>query len=97
MIYYLEVYQCNALYNVNITYHLRSVSTQENKHRIGLDLFPSKNLRVADHKFKLKQKIGTESPCPILFRSHAYFPEWKSAISIICVVLGSCGYLEGIR
>ena len=50
--------------------------TQENKHRIGLDFFPSciirtarpKKLkilqlfiiRVADHSFKLEQKIGTE-------------------------------------
>ncbi len=30
----------------------------------------------------------------ILFRSHAYFPEWKSAISITCVVLGSCVTLK---
>ncbi len=68
---------------------LRPVSTQENKHRIGLDFFPSciihtaepkkvENtsdqlfiIRLADHRFKLEQKIGTESPCTgsILFRS----------------------------
>ena len=53
---------------------LRPVSTQENKHRIGLDFFPSciirtagpKKLkilqlfiiRVVDHRFKLEQKIA---------------------------------------
>ncbi len=74
---------------------LRPVSTQENKHRIGLDFFTSSAgpkklkilqlfiIRVADHRFKLEQKIRTESPCAgsILFRSHAYFPEWKSALT----------------
>ncbi len=29
-------------------------------------------IRVADHRFKLEQKIGTESPCA---------GEWKSAVS----------------
>ncbi len=55
------------------------VSTQENKHRIGLDFFPSCIIRTggptglkflsagggggADYRFKLKQKFGTEGPC----------------------------------
>ncbi len=57
----------------------QSLSTQKNKHQIGLDFFPSciihtagpKKLkilqlfiiRVADHRFKLEQKFGIESPC----------------------------------
>ena len=62
-------------------------STQENKYRIGQDFFPSciihttgqKKLKilqlfiiwVADHRFKLEQKIGTDTQCAgsILFRS----------------------------
>ncbi len=60
---------------------LRPIFTLENKHRIGLDFFPSCIIRSAglkkfnlkilqlfiiraeDHRFKLEQKIGTESPC----------------------------------
>ncbi len=69
------------------TLELRPVSTQENKHQIRPDFFrlvlstppDQKKLKilhlfiiwVTDHKFKLEQKIGTESPCvvSILFRS----------------------------
>ena len=53
----------------------RPVSTQENKHRIRLDFFPSCIIHTArpvvDHRFKLEQKIGTESPWAgsILLRS----------------------------
>ena len=48
---------------------------------------------VVDHRFKLEQKIGYRKPthapvqfCSDLFRSHADFPEWKSALihSYIC-------------
>ena len=69
--------ECNL--NKHPSQVLRPVSTQENKHRIGLDSFPSRiihtagpkkventstlYLRVADHRFKLELKIGTESPC----------------------------------
>ncbi len=71
----------------NTRWPLGPVSTQENKHRIGLDFShlvlstPSDKkklkilqlfiIRVADHRFKLEQKIGTDSPCTdsILFRS----------------------------
>ncbi len=56
---------------------IRPVSTKENKHRTELSPFctihtagPKKLkilqlfiIRVADHRFKLEQKIGTESPC----------------------------------
>ena len=72
---------------------LRPVSTQENKHRIELNFFPSciiriagpkksKTIRVADHRFKLEQKIGTERICAasILFRSSLISCLWKSAL-----------------
>ncbi len=58
---------------------LRPVSTQENKHRIGLAFFhlvlsapPDQKqlkilqlfiIRAADHRFELEHKIATESPC----------------------------------
>ncbi len=41
-------------------------------------------IRVADHRFKLEQKIGTKSPCAcsILFRSGPIrFPEWKTVFT----------------
>ncbi len=82
---------------------LRLVFTEENKHGIGLDFFAScisrsagqKKLkmlqrfiiRVADHRFKLEQKIGTEAHARVQFcsdsvRSHAYFPWSKSAFRL---------------
>ena len=41
------------------------------------------NFLSQDHRLKLEQKIATESPCAgsILFRSGAYFPEWKPALN----------------
>ncbi len=60
----------------------RPVSTQENKHRPDWTFFhlvlstpPYQKVentstlyhQVADHRFKLEQKIGTESPCAGLF------------------------------
>ncbi len=60
---------------------LRPVSAQERKNnRIESDWTFSISIFifiVADHRFKLEQKIGTESSCANskLVRSHAYFPE----------------------
>ena len=60
-------------------YHLVIIHTTGPKKLKILQLFI---IRVADHRFKLQQKIGIESPCAgsILLRSHAYLPERKSAL-----------------
>jgi hypothetical protein len=70
---------------------------------MGLDFFPSyithtagpKKLkilqlfiiRIADHRFKLEQKIAPKAHARVQFcsdpvRSHAYFPEWNSAFML---------------
>ncbi len=77
---------------------LRPVSTKENKHQTGLFL---SCIRVADHRFKLEQKIGSKSPCAAsicsdLVRSDAYFPAWKSAIRQSKMIKDASGSLISV-
>ena len=81
----------------------RPVSTQENKHRIGLDFFPSCIIHTAHQKSwkyfnslsiglqiigsnwnrKLVAKANARVQfCSVSVRSDAYFPEWKSALTL---------------
>ena len=67
-------------------------------HQTGLFL---SCIRVADHRFKLEQKIGSKSPCTgsicsDLVRSDAYFPEWKSAIRQSKIIKDASGSLISV-
>ncbi len=65
-------------------FHLVLSTPPDQKNLKILQLFI---IRVADHRFKMEQKIGTKSPCAgsILLRSGpilCFFLEWKSAFTM---------------